>query len=176
MENLSVYENLFIKADSLIGEGKVAEAKELLEDILEQCPDFGKAHNHLGWIHYNKLSNHEKGIYHYKLAMKFDPKYPASYLNYAYLLVDLGKYSEAKEHIRLTFATGDNIDYCNFYSELGRIAELEGEYTLAYQYYKKSKDLAFNPQFIENMKINSRRVCDKMSIFEKLKIKFNKKI
>ncbi|WP_130734996.1 hypothetical protein [Flavobacterium sp. J27] len=176
MENLSLYENLFIKADSLISEGNVSEAKELLEDILAQCPDFGKAHNHLGWIHYNKLSNHERAIYHYKLAIKFDSKYPASYINYAYLLVDLGKYKEAKEHIAFTFLTLENIDYCNFYSELGRIHELEGDYIVAYRYYLKSKKMAFNPQFIENMKSNTQRVYDKMSIFEKIKIKFNKKI
>ncbi|VXC21811.1 conserved hypothetical protein [Flavobacterium sp. 9AF] len=176
MENLSLYENLFIKADGLIGEGKVSEAKELLEEILEQCPDFGKAHNHLGWIHYNKLSNHEKAIYHYKLAIKFDPNYPATYLNYAYLLVDLNRFKEAKEHIDFTFKTLENIDYCNFYSELGRIYELESDYVVAYTYYQKASKLAFNPQFIENMKINTQRLSNKMSIFDKIKIKFKKKI
>ena len=54
MESLSFYENQFIKADSLISEGNSAEAKELLEEILSQYPDFGKAHNHLGWIYYIK--------------------------------------------------------------------------------------------------------------------------
>ncbi|NJM78525.1 MAG: tetratricopeptide repeat protein [Flavobacterium sp.] len=173
MENVSLYENLFMKADALISDGNSSEAKEILEDILAQCPDFGKAHNHLGWIHYNKLSNYDKGIYHYKLAMKFEPKYSASYLNYAYLLVDLGRYKEAKEHIDFAIKTLENVDYCNFYSELGRIYELEGNYILAHNYYEKSKKLAFNPQFIENMKTNIKRVYEKMSIFEKLKIKFN---
>ena len=56
MESLSFYENQFIKADSLISEGNIADGKEMLEEILSQYPDFGKAHNHLGWIYYNKLS------------------------------------------------------------------------------------------------------------------------
>ena len=174
MENLSLYENLFIKADTLINEGKVSDAKEMLEDILAQCPDFGKAHNHLGWIHYNKLGNYDRAIYHYKLAMKFDSKYQAPYLNYTYLLVDLGKYKEAQEHINFAFQTLENVDYCNFYCELGRISELEGNYSIAFNYYLKSKNLAFSPQFIENMNTNTKRVYDKMTIFEKLKIKFNK--
>lgn len=172
MEDLAFYENQFIKADSLIAEGKISEAKEILEDILEQCPDFGKAHNHIGWIYYNKLSDYDKAILHYKLAIKFDPKYSAPYLNYTYVLVDIGRYKEAKEHIETAFKTLENIDYATFYSELGRIAELEFDYTTAYKNYSLSKKYAFNPQFIENMNINNKRVYDKMSIFEKLKVKF----
>ena len=172
MEGLSFYENQFIKADGLIGDGNIAEAKEILEDILSQYPDFGKAHNHLGWIYYNKLSNYDKGIYHYKLAMKFDPKYPAPYLNYTYLLVDIGKYNEAKQHIEYSFKTLENVDYASFNCELGRIAEFENDYVNAYKYYTMAKKNAMNPQFIENMDINNKRVYEKMSIFEKLKTKF----
>ncbi|WP_276380456.1 hypothetical protein [Flavobacterium sp. H4147] len=172
MESLSFYENQFIKADGLISEGDTAGAKEVLEEILAQYPDFGKAHNHLGWIHYNKLSNYDKAIYHYKLAMKFDPKYPASYLNYTYLLVDIGRYSEAKEHIAHTFETLENADYCSYNSELARIAEYEEDYILSYRLYKAAQRNALNPNFIDNMAANMKRVYHKMSIFEKLKLKF----
>ncbi|WP_347051961.1 tetratricopeptide repeat protein [Flavobacterium olei] len=171
MENLSFYENQFIKADSLISEGNSADAKELLEELLSQYPDFGKAHNHLGWIYYNKLSDYEKGVYHYKLAMKFDPKYPAPYLNYTYLLIDLGRYAEAKEHIRATMANLENADNSSYNSELGRMAEYEGQYAAAFTYYKEARKNALNPNFIDNMNANMKRVKDKMSIFEKLKLK-----
>lgn len=172
MDNISFLENQFIKADSLISEGKISEAKEMLEDLLQENPDFGKAHNHLGWIHSNKLSNYEKGEYHYKLAIKFDPKYPASYLNLTYLLVDLGKLSEAKELINTALTKVDGADNASYLSELGRIYEYEGRFLEAYSYYKKSSHLAFNPSYIENMKINMKRVKDKMSTFEKLKLTF----
>jgi len=171
MESLSFYENQFIKADALISEGNSADAKELLEDILSQYPDFGKAHNHLGWIYYNKLSDYEKGVYHYKLAMKFDPKYPAPFLNYTYLLIDLGRYAEAKEHINYTLANLENADNSSYNSELGRMAEYESDYSLAYAYYKAATKNALNPNFIDNMNANMKRVKDKMSIFEKLKLK-----
>lgn len=173
MESLSFYENQFIKADALISDGNIADAKEILEDVLSQYPDFGKAHNHLGWIYYNKLSNYDKGIYHYKLAMKFEPKYPAPYLNYAYLLIDIGKYQEAKQHINDTFKTLENVDYASFNNELGRIAEFENDYLAAHKYYELSKKSAMNPNFIDNMNVNLKRVKDKMSIFEKLKLKLN---
>lgn len=171
-ENVSYYENQFIKADTLISEAKISEAKELLEEILAQCPDFGKAHNHLGWIFHMKLSNYEKGLYHYKLAMKFEPKYPASYLNHTYLLVDMGRYSEAKQHIEQTLKNLENADKASYYSELGRIFEAEQNFMESYKYYKMSVSYAFNPQFIDNMKINMERVKNKMTTFEKLKLKF----
>ena len=171
-ENISYYENQFIKADTLIGEAKISEAKELLEELLAHYPDFGKAHNHLAWIFHIKLSNYDKALYHYQLAIKFDPSYPPSYLNYTYLLVDMAKYSEAKEHINNTLQEFENADKASYYNELGRIYELEQNFMESYKYYKNSISFAFNPQFIENMKINMNRVKDKMSIFEKLKLKF----
>lgn len=172
MDNISHLENQFIKADALIGEGKVSEAKELLEEILEEGPDFGKAHNHLGWIYCNKLSNFEKAEYHYKLGIKFDPSYPATYLNYTYLLVDLGKYEEAKQLIDRALREVTGADKASYYSELARIYEFERKYVLAYQFYKKSSDFAFNANYIENMKVNMKRVKDKMSTFERLKLNF----
>lgn len=170
MDNISYLENQFIKADSLISEGKISEAKQLLEEILSEGPDFGKAHNHLGWIYATKLSNFEKGEYHYRLAIKFDPKYPASYLNLTYLLVDLFRLSEAKEFINNTLVTLIGADKASYFGELARIYELESNYVSAYKYYKKSSDFAFNTSYVENMKTNMKRVKDKMSIFEKLKL------
>lgn len=171
-ENISYYENQFIKADTLIGQSEISEAKELLEEILAQYPDFGKAHNHLAWIFHIKLTNYDKALYHYKLAIKFDPAYAASYLNYTYLLVDMGKFEQAKTHINQTLQTLENADKASYYGELGRIYEVEQNFIQAYKYYKSSISYAFNPQFIENMKINMNRIKDKMSIFEKLKLKF----
>ena len=172
MDGISFIENQFIKADTLITEGNVSEAKVVLEEILAEYPDFGKAHNHLGWIYCVRLSNYEKAEYHYKLAIKFDPSYPSSYINYTYLLVDLGKFEEAKELIFNTLKNVVGIDKSSYFSELGRISEFEANYTEAYQYYKKSLNLAFSKSFIDNMNANMARVKDKMSTFEKLKLNF----
>jgi tetratricopeptide (TPR) repeat protein len=169
MENISFYENQFIKADELISSGNIVEAKEILEDLLADYPDYAKAHNHLGWIFYNKLSNFEKGMYHYKLAMKFDSKYSPPYLNYTYLLIDIGKFEEAKAHIEFSFETLENADYASFYSELGRIAELEQNYIKSLKFYKLAAKHALNQQFIDNMKIYSSRVINKMSFFERFR-------
>jgi tetratricopeptide (TPR) repeat protein len=172
MDNISFFENQFIKADTMISEGNVSEAKAVLEEILAECPDFGKAHNHLGWIYCMRLSNYEKAEYHYKLAIKFDPKYPAPYINYTYLLVDLARYTEAKDFIFNVMGNIEGIDKSSYFSELGRISEFETNYIQAYQYYKKALNLAFSKTLIDNMNANMLRVKDKMSTFEKLKLNF----
>lgn len=166
MESLSFYENQFIKADSLISEGNSADAKELLEEILSQYPDFGKAHNHLGWIYYNKLSDYEKEFIIISWQLNLILNTFAPYLNYTYLLIDIGRYAEAKEHINYTLTHLENADNSSYNSELGRMAEYEGKYREAYNYYKEANKNALNPNFIDNMKANMKRVKDKMSILK----------
>ena len=51
--------------------------------------------------------------------------------------------------------------------------EYESNYTAAYNFYKLAKKNALNQNFIDNMDANMKRVKDKMSIFEKLKLKLN---
>ena len=48
-------EEKFLKADRLISENKISEAAHLLEEILHEAPDLGKAHNHLGWLYETKF-------------------------------------------------------------------------------------------------------------------------
>lgn len=175
MENLSYVESLFIKADTSLTEGNIAEGKEILEEILAQFPDYGRAHNHLGWIYSSKYNSYEKAEYHFKLAIKYEPSYPASYLNYVYLLVDTERFQEAKALINHTLQQVRGIDKGSFYSEQGRICELERNYPGAYKYYKEAIREGFNPKFVENMNVNIKRLKGKMNIFDKLKILFNKK-
>lgn len=171
-EDVSYAENLFLKADTLISDGKIPEGKELLEELLQQYPDYGRAHNHLGWIYCTKYSNYEKGENHYKLAMKFAPKYPPSYLNYTYLLVEVARHQEAKILIEYTLNTIEGIDKASFYCELGRIYEIEKNYLESYKYYVAARDGATNPVFIDNMNVNLNRLKNKMSTFEKIKLRF----
>lgn len=166
------YENEFIKADRLISDGDVSRGKEIIEEILSDVPDFGRAHNHLGWIFYYKLYDYARAEYHYQLAMKFEPTYGAAYLNYAYLLVDLKRLDEAKTHIKFAIETVGKPDLGSYYCELGRLYEVELDFLRSYKYYNKAKYHSYSNSFIETLRLNRERVKDKMSIFEKLKLKF----
>lgn len=92
-----------------------------------------------------------------------------------YLLVDTERFQEAKALINRTLQQVRGIDKGSFYSEQGRICELERNYPGAYKYYKEAIREGFNPKFVENMNVNIKRLKGKMNIFDKLKILFNKK-
>ncbi len=172
MEEINHYENEFIKADRLISDGDAAMGKEIIEGILSEVPDFGRAHNHLGWIFYYKLYDYARAEYHYQLAMKFEPTYGAAYLNYTYLLIDLKRLDEARKHIDFAINTVGNTDLGSYYCELGRLYEIELDFINAYKHYRKAQYHSYSNSFIDTLKLNAERVKDKMSIFEKLKLKF----
>ena len=56
MNNLQL-EELFRQADTDIKNGKYEAAVKVLEQIIEANPRFGKAYNHLGWMHETKFRN-----------------------------------------------------------------------------------------------------------------------
>ncbi|QOR73958.1 hypothetical protein SAMN05443429_102259 [Cruoricaptor ignavus] len=79
-------ESEFLRADQLIAQDLIEEAKSVLINILAEDPNFGKAHNHLGWIFERKENNPQKAEMHYKIAIETAPDYGAGYINYAILL------------------------------------------------------------------------------------------
>jgi tetratricopeptide (TPR) repeat protein len=74
-------EEKFLTADRLISENRLSEAAKTLEEILAEAPDFGKAHNHLGWLYETKFKNLQRAEEHYRLALKFSPDYIHRFVN-----------------------------------------------------------------------------------------------
>lgn len=127
-------EEKFYTADLLIGENKFAEAVRLLNEILAEAPDFGKAHNHLGWLYETRFKDLSRAEEHYRLALKFSPHYTATYYNYSYLLSTLRKYDQLEalleEAIRVP-----GISYAIIYNEYGMLREMQGKYDEAIHYF-----------------------------------------
>ncbi|MFI2743453.1 hypothetical protein ACG2LH_11985 [Zhouia sp. PK063] len=164
-------ENLFLKADICLNEGRFEEGKEILEELLSEYPDYGRAHNHLGWIFSTRYADYKRAAYHYSLAMRFSPGYAPAHVNYAYLLTDTQKYDDAVMHIKNAF-TVDGVNHAILYSELGRIYELKQNFLKAYKNYKMAVNKAFDARFIDEMKSNLERVKNKMSFMQKVKLIF----
>lgn len=162
-------ENLFFEADQLIEENKIIEAKEVLRDLLNEYPDYGRAHNHLGWLYSVKFNNHPKAKNHLELAIKFAPNHQGVYTNYAYLLIEMNLFDEM-----LVFgkkAIDNNIaDKGTIYNKMGQAYELKGELMNAFKQYKLSVKSAINNQFIDEVYASVNRVKSKMSILQKLKL------
>ena len=141
-------EERFQVADRLINEGKIAEAAHMLEDILADAPDFGKAHNHLGWLFETKFKNYGRAEEFYKMALKFAPEYPAAYYNYSYLLSTLRRYDDLEKLLNLALKVS-GISYATVYNEFALMREIQGRYEEATHYFKLYIQNSYDSKTIE---------------------------
>ena len=156
-------EEKFLHADKLINDGKIKEAAQMLEDILAEAPDFGKAHNHMGWLYETKFKNYAKAEEHYALALKFAPDYPAIYYNFAYLLSTLRKFDDLEK--LLTKAIGvSGINYGTIYNEYAIMNELQGNYNDAIHYYKLYIQNIFDSKSIDSAAESIKRCEQKAQL------------
>lgn len=165
-------EDLFLEADELIDDNKIKKAKEVLLDLLGEYPDFGRAHNHLGWLYSVKYNDHFKAKKHLELALKFAPNYPGVYANYVYLLLEINKYDEL-----IAFGqkyVGNSVaDEGTLYNKIAQAYELKGELLNAHKYYKRAIQGGINNKFIEEIYASMHRLKRKMSFIQKVRLLMN---
>lgn len=171
MERFMDAEARFLHADSLLERGEIAEAKEMLIGIIEDEPDFGRAHNHLGWLYRVKLSNFERAEYHLRLAVKFAPEYPAGYLNYGNLLMELGDYTKLGEIANKAIKV-KGIHKPAVYHFMAVVAEISGDLSEAMKWLGQAKAVAFDEGSIAHIKSEIRRVKGKMNTFSRIAFLF----
>jgi tetratricopeptide (TPR) repeat protein len=152
-------EEKFLTADRLISENRLSEAAKALEEILEEAPDFGKAHNHLGWLFETKFKNLKRAEEHYRLALKFSPDYTAAYYNYSYLLSSLRKFDELEKLLNDSIKVS-GISYATIYNEFGLMREVQGKYEDAIHYFKLHIQNSFDSKTIETAAESIRR-CER---------------
>jgi Tfp pilus assembly protein PilF len=152
-------EEKFLHADQLIAENKLSEAAKLLEDILAEAPDFGKAHNHMGWLFETKFKNLARAEEHYRLALKFSSDYAAAYYNYCYLLSSLRKFDELEELLKRAIGVS-GISYATLYNEYGLMREMQGNLDDAIHYFRLHIKNSFDGKSIETAAESIRR-CER---------------
>jgi tetratricopeptide (TPR) repeat protein len=152
-------EERFLQADRLINESKLKEAAQMLEDILAEAPDFGKAHNHLGWLYETKFKNYTRAEEHYKLALKFSPEYPAVYYNYSYLLSALRKFDELEKHLETAIKVS-GINFATIYNEYGLMREAQGKLDDAIHYFRLYIQNSYDSKAVETASESIRR-CER---------------
>jgi tetratricopeptide (TPR) repeat protein len=152
-------EEKFLKADQLIAENKLSEAAKMLEDILMEAPDFGKAHNHMGWLFETKFKNYQRAEEHYRLALKFSPDYAAAYYNYCYLLSALRKFDQLEQLLKTAIAVS-GISYATIYNEYGLMREMQGDLDDAIHYFRLHIKNSFDTKSIETAAESIKR-CER---------------
>ncbi|MCP4441393.1 MAG: hypothetical protein GY810_21005 [Aureispira sp.] len=156
-------EKLFMEADQLIKDKKIPEALDVLHECIEIYPDFGKAYNHLGWIHDVKLGNVQEADTNYQLALKYSPEYRAVYYNYAVILSVSKRYRELDELLQKA-STVAGINMGTIYNEYAIMHESQQYYEQAIEYYQKYIGELFNDNNINNAMAAIERCRRKMNI------------
>lgn len=161
MEEYTNYdlEEKFLAADRLIGDNQLSEAAKMLEEILAEAPDFGKAHNHLGWLFETKFKNLKRAEEHYRLALKFSPDYTAVYYNYCYLLSSLRRFDELEKILDDAIRV-PGINYATIYNEYGLLREVQGNFDDAIHYFRLHIQNSFDSKSIETAAESMRR-CER---------------
>jgi Tfp pilus assembly protein PilF len=155
-------EEKFLSADKLIGENSLSEAAKILEEILEEAPDYGKAHNHMGWLFETKFKNLARAEEHYRLALKFSPDYTAAYYNYCYLLSTLRKFDELEKVLEHAIRVS-GISYATIYNEYGMLREIQGKLDDAIHYFKLHIKNSFDGKSIETAADSIKR-CERKKL------------
>lgn len=166
-------EDLILQVDRHFEDGEYSEARKVLEEILEMEPDCGRAHNHLGWLYYYKLDSYRKAEYHYKLALKFSPKYPAGWINYGNFLNYLGRFEELKKHVAVAMEV-PGVNRAVMLNLLGQAHEAEGLNKLALDYYYEASMIASNKTDYKQFQENFTRAKEKTTFWSRLKMFFVK--
>jgi tetratricopeptide (TPR) repeat protein len=147
-ENLE-FEDMLLEVDELIRNNKIADAVLLLENIINQTPDYGKAYNHLGWIYETKFKDVLKAEKMYKQCLAYNPDYPPVYLNLSIVLSLLSKFEEQEALLNKALEV-PGIEKSGIINELGILYELKLDYNKAIEYYKSAIKLSLSDKNIEN--------------------------
>lgn len=157
------YDEMFLEADQMISNQQTKEALGLLLQIVEEQPDYGRAHNHLGWMYETKLKDFVKAEEHYNAALHFSPEYPAPWLNYAYFLGNLNRFEELEDHLaRCMKVPGVFKGYV--YNEYAGMYETQEDFPKAIEYYKMAIKKSFSQKDIEGYEESIERVKKKMEL------------
>lgn len=157
-ETMPTYtDSLLLEADSLIDGDRIKEAKELLTQIIQDNPDYGRAHNHLAWLYETKLKRFDRAEEHYKAAIKFAPEYPAGWLNYADLLRLLEKYEEL-EIVLNKMQSVKGLSKVRINAETAYMHEKRRDYDKAILFFQEAIKESFDNDEVERYKSAIERV------------------
>ena len=158
------FEDMLFEADDLIRINKISEAVSLLESIIAQAPDFGKAYNHLGWIYETKLKDYPRAETNYRQCLAYTPDYPPVYLNLAISLSTQGKYDE-EEALLLKALEVPGIEKASIYNEFGILYELRQDYNRATQNLRQAIRFSLSDTNVETYMKSIERCRSKRELF-----------
>lgn len=156
---------MLFEADELIRSNKIVDAVNLLEGIISEAPDYGKAYNHLGWIYETKLKDIYKAEHMYKQCLAYSPEYPPVYLNLSIALSTLGKYDEVEALLQKAIQI-PGVEKSAIYNEFGILYELKQDYNKAIENYKDAVRFSLSDLNVETYSKSINRCRTKRDILQ----------
>lgn len=140
--------------------GNHAKAKIMAEQILEEEPEYARAHFLLGCVYYNELFDFNKARKHFELALLFEPQFILTYDKYLGMLVHLNRKEEAKKLAEKGLAVLGVCASC-IHNKLGLVHEKTEDLNEAIRLYKKaiqaSSDCCNESEFSNNLERTLRK-------------------
>jgi tetratricopeptide (TPR) repeat protein len=155
-----VLERFIQRAEVAFEKNDYLEGMRILEEALTIEPNYGKAHNHMGWLYLFHINDWEKAEIHLKLALKYAPGYCAPYIHMSHLLFQKRKFDELIDLLEKA-ATVGGMQQSFIYNEYGRMSEVKGKLRNAVKNYKSAIRWTFNEQDLNVYRDNIRRCRDK---------------
>lgn len=132
---------LMIRLNAYMGSGRYAEAREILDRVLEEEPSSGVAHGMLGWILWALVNDHERALIHFRHAVRWAPKEVNTWMHYLNLLAGDGLEDELREAYGRALEVA-GIDRAQVHALLARYLERSGRRAAAGDVYRQAMDRA----------------------------------
>jgi len=133
----------FDKAYHLQMRGYLDRAAHFYRKSIEMYPT-AKAHTFLGWV-YSLKGLYIEAIEECKKAIELDPAFGNPYNDIGAYLIQLKRYSEAKQWIVKALHAPKYENYCFPNMNMGIVLEIKGDWDKARYYYGKA--LEENPEY-----------------------------
>ena len=145
-------------------EGKYPEGRRILEAVFLEEPTNAQAHSYAGWYAQYQLKDKSLAIMHFEFALKFDPDYAHTYVQYAELLVE----NKNEPRLRALMNEGmkrSEVDKASLMSNYALILEMQGRFREASATYKEAMRHTMNYWILNQIKTHRRRARAKYNLF-----------
>jgi Tfp pilus assembly protein PilF len=134
---------LMIRIHGLMATGRYAEARRLLEQVLEAEPALGVAHGMMGWIMWVLVEDHGRALEHFRCAVRWAPHVHNAWMNYLNLLAGDGLEDELHAVFHRALAVS-GIDRAEVRAIVARYLERTGRHAEALAMFRLARREATN--------------------------------
>ena len=159
MEAIIWMDNELAHAESMVMEGRVEEALNVMNNLLFDEPGYAPLHNYLGWTYMYHANNLALADLHFRTALRFAPDFAPPYIHMGDLLIRGGRYAEAIEFVRAGLTKPEAIRTV-LMETMAQAYEMLGDYRKAIRAYKEAA-MASVVDFEVNRMLTSAKRCRK---------------